>query len=624
VSTTGPDGATGPDGDRHTPHIAWAGGDPRTAAGVGPEVAPPAPDGDPQATAVPPAPADGLRRRVGRRIAALPLGARMVAILCLVLLVGLLVTGITAQTLLRRSLVEQVDSQLETYAQPLLDQATGGGGPWRGDDADRLPSDYYVELLDASGATVGDPIASDTSGAGSPDVPRWTLEQVEAAEHQPFTVESTVGATRWRTVLMPAEQRGQYVFTVAIALPMSGVEQTLAEMRRVLVLTGLAVIALGSAAGWMAVRRSLRPLQEMEATAGAIAAGDLTRRVPPGPPTTEVGRLSSALNTMLGHIERAFSARAASEDRMRRFVADASHELRTPLATIRGYGELYRMGALTTREQVDDTVRRIEESATRMGRLVEDLLALARLDEGRPLRTDEVDLTVVAADALSDLRALDRTRPVRITTVPEGAELGACVVVGDEDRLRQVLANLTGNVVQHTPPGTAVDIAVGHHSPDWAVVEVRDHGPGIAPEHAARVFERFYRVDASRTRESGGAGLGMAIVAAIVEAHHGRVELAETPGGGTTVRVWLPTSGAVPDDQAPAAEPALHESAGRPDRSHPLPDDRASGAPWDAPPAGSPGTPVTPRTAEHAGAERHVPGAADVEHDVVWVEPRGR
>jgi two-component system OmpR family sensor kinase len=200
------------------------------------------------------------------------------------------------------------------------------------------------------------------------------------------------------------------------------------------------------------------------------------------------------------------------------------------------------MGALTSPEQVDDTVRRIEESATRMGRLVEDLLALARLDEGRPLRTDPVDLTVVAADALSDLRALDPSRPVRIAAVPDGAELGACVVLGDEDRLRQVLANLTGNVVQHTPPGTAVEVAVGHHSPGWALLEVRDHGPGIPPEHAARVFERFYRVDASRTRESGGAGLGMAIVAAIVAAHHGRVELAPTPGGGTTVRVWLPTS----------------------------------------------------------------------------------
>ena len=521
--------------------------DPGTPAPTTPTTSPPRPHG-----------------RLGRRLAAVPLGARMVAILCLVLLVGLTATGVTAQTLLRRSLVAQVDEQLETFAQPLLQRAIGTGGrpPWD-DDADRLPTEYYLELLDADGARLGDPVTSDTGGAGTPRVPAWTLAEVEAAAREPFTVASTEGSTRWRTALLPASSRGgQYVFTVAIALPLTGVEQTLDGMRRVLVVTGLAVIALGSVAGWVAVRRSLRPLLEMEATAAAIAAGDLARRVPGRPPSTEVGRLGQALNVMLGHIERAFAERAASEDRMRRFVADASHELRTPLATIRGYSELYRMGALTEPDQVDDTVRRIEESATRMGRLVEDLLHLARLDEGRPPRTDAVDLAVLAADALSDLRALDPGRPVRLTALGPGADLAACPAVGDEDRLRQVLANLTGNVVQHTPPGTPVEIAVGRTgaSPHARVVlEVRDHGPGISPEHAARVFERFYRVDVSRTRGAGGggAGLGMAIVAAIVGAHRGSVRIDPTPGGGTTVRVELPAGPArVPedDDDAPVLD----------------------------------------------------------------------
>ncbi|GAA2726453.1 sensor histidine kinase [Cellulomonas aerilata] len=612
MSTAPPEGAPGDDAGRDAGDVdvrpAGAGPDVRPA-GAGPDAVRPAgagPDGVDHDAPV--------RPTVGERLRAVPLGARMVAILCAVLLVGLTVTGATALTLLRRNLVQQVDEQILTYARPLVRKATGfdSRGPGGGGD-DRLPSDYYVEIVDAAGSTVGEPVRADTSSAGAPRLPDLGRAEVLDRGQHPFTVTSTQGPTDWRAIVLPAEDEfGEYAGAVAIALPLTGVEKTLADMRKAIVLTGLAVIALGSVAGWVAVRRSLRPLQEMEATAGAIAAGDLTRRVPPRPTTTEVGRLSAALNAMLGHIERAFSARAASEDRMRRFVADASHELRTPLATIRGYGELYRMGALTTPQQVDDTVRRIEESATRMGRLVEDLLALARLDEGRPLRTEAVDLTVVAADALSDLRALDRTRSVRITPVPEGAELGACVVVGDEDRLRQVLANLTGNVVQHTPPGTAVEIAVGRHSPGWALVEVRDHGPGIAPEHAARVFERFYRVDASRTRESGGgAGLGMAIVAAIVEAHHGRVELAPTPGGGTTVRVWLPTS-AVPlghgdTDTGPArADAGAAVAPSRGDGGHP-----------------GTGTPIGAAAgAADARSGRPAGGAADVGVEALPVEHR--
>jgi two-component system OmpR family sensor kinase len=247
---------------------------------------------------------------------------------------------------------------------------------------------------------------------------------------------------------------------------------------------------------------------------------------------------------------------------MRRFVADASHELRTPLAAIRGYGELYRMGALTERDQVDDTMRRIEQSATRMGGLVEDLLALARLDERRPLRSDEVDLAVLAADSISDLHALDPERALRLVPLDGTDGLRSGTVVGDERMLRQVLSNLVGNVVAHTPTGSPVEIALGMRDGS-AAIEVRDHGPGIDPEHAARVFERFYRVDASRSRSAagtgtgGGAGLGMAIVAAIVEAHDGGVAIEKTPGGGTTVRVTLPV---VRPDRPPAGP--LHTPPG--------------------------------------------------------------
>jgi two-component system OmpR family sensor kinase len=242
---------------------------------------------------------------------------------------------------------------------------------------------------------------------------------------------------------------------------------------------------------------------------------------------------------------------------MRRFVSDASHELRTPLATIRGYGELYRMGALTTSDQVDDTMRRIEDSASRMGTLVNDLLALARLDEGRPVRKEPVDLTALARDATRDLEALDPSRTVSLVSLtPPGPHdtsptVPDVVVTGDEDRLRQVLANLVGNVVRHTPAGTPAQLAVGL-TDDGArgVVEVRDHGPGVSTEQAQHVFERFYRADSSRNRASGGSGLGLAIVAAIVGAHDGHVAVRDTPGGGLTVRREVPV--VVADRTAPS------------------------------------------------------------------------
>jgi two-component system OmpR family sensor kinase len=384
-----------------------------------------------------------------------------------------------------------------------------------------------------------------------------TDAEVAAQAGTPFTVGSTVSGARWRMVVLPVADRltGQVVGSVAIALPLAGAQDTVHDMIVVLVLSGVVILLVGLVAGGWAVRRSLRPLREIESTAEAIAAGDLSQRVPAAPPHTEVGRLAAALNAMLTQIEQAFAVRTASEARMRRFVADASHELRTPLAAVRGYGELYRMGALTTTEQVDDTMRRIEDSARRMGALVEDLLSLARLDEGRPLDRGPVDLTVLAADAVADLRALDPGRPSRVEPLVAGGRVGGCVVDGDEARLRQVLANLVGNVVQHTPAGTPVEVAVGV-ADGRGVVEVRDHGPGIEPEHAARVFERFYRVDASRGRASGGgAGLGMAIVAAIVDAHAGAVAIAATPGGGTTVRVEVPLWEGAPAGPGAGDEP---------------------------------------------------------------------
>jgi two-component system, OmpR family, sensor kinase len=251
-------------------------------------------------------------------------------------------------------------------------------------------------------------------------------------------------------------------------------------------------------------------------------------------------RLSRALNTMLGQIENAFAQRAASEaaarqseDRMRRFVADASHELRTPLTSIRGFAELTRQRG---GEADPVTMRRIEDEAKRMGVLVDDLLLLARLDQQRPLARQPVDLLALAGDAVADARAIQPDRTVSLEILP-GSE--APVVTGDESRLRQVLGNLLSNALHHTPASAAVTVLVGTSGPD-AVLAVRDTGPGLTGEQKARVFERFYRADSARTRTTGGSGLGLSIVAALAAAHAGTVEVTDTPGGGTTFTVRLP------------------------------------------------------------------------------------
>ncbi len=480
-----------------------------------------------------------------------PLSGRLVAISTVLLLVGLVLAGVTATALLQRTLVGQVDDKLRTEG---IAQVNATSTPWEGSGP---PTDYLgVYVKDGRFGTLFAPRTPVLRERGLPDLPALTVAQARAREGQPFTVSSDTGS-KWRAVAyLGTENSTGETVAIIIALPLEDVSATVRSMIAVLAVSGAVILLLGGLAGWWAVRRSLRPLRQIEHTAAAFAAGDFSQRVPAAPTTTEVGRLGAALNGMLAQIEQAFAARTASEARMRRFVSDASHELRTPLAAIRGYGELYRMGALTTKDQVDDTFGRIEGSATRMGTLVEDLLSLARLDERREARRDPVDLTVVAADAVSDVRALDPTRTTRIVPLTSGGTTGPVVVQGDEAHLRQVVANLVGNVVQHTPAGTPVEIAVGlaqrAPGPDEpagpafpvGVIEVRDHGPGIDPEHAARVFERFYRVDASRGRDSGGSGLGMAIVAAIVTAHHGHVDLTQTPGGGTTVRVELPLLGA--------------------------------------------------------------------------------
>jgi two-component system OmpR family sensor kinase len=304
---------------------------------------------------------------------------------------------------------------------------------------------------------------------------------------------------------------------------------------------GLIVLALIAGVGYLVIRRSLRPLVDVEHTAVAIAGGDLSRRVPDLDPRTEVGRLTRALNAMLGQIEHAFARQReseqnarASEERMRRFVADASHELRTPLTSIRGFAELYRQGAVREPREVTRLLRRVEDEATRMGLLVDDLLLLARLDQERPLSFAPVDLLTVVGDVVHDARAVAPGRTIELTVDDQPP-----IVLGDEPRLHQVVANLVMNAVRHTPPDTTVQVRLSSAA-GRAIVAVVDHGPGLSPQARERVFERFYRMDSSRTRDAGGSGLGLSIVSALVAAHGGNVRVEETAGGGATFVVEMP------------------------------------------------------------------------------------
>ena len=475
---------------------------------------------------------------------------RLVVIVVLAVTVATFAVGSALVVVQRRQLVQQIDAQLlataPTVARDTAADLARSPEPGRSVSvvAD-LPSEYvvvvYVEALDAT-VEVRPAVRS---ADGMPRVPEVTGAEAAARGREPFTVGSREGTGRWQVLSLPTADRGA---SVSVALPLDADDAT-KRLTVVTLIIGSAVVGMAALLGGLAVRRSLRALTAVEHTAVAIARGELSARVPEGGQDTEVGRLTRALNGMLARIEDSIRQRDASQDRMRRFVADASHELRTPLASIRGFAELHRQGAVPP-EEVSPTFARIEAEARRLGVLVEDLLLLAKLDEQRPMQRRDVDLAALALDAGGDVRALDPARRVTVRAL-DGSGVVPVHVVGDPDRLRQVLTNLVGNAVRHTPAGSPVEIAVGPGGPGEAVLEVRDHGPGIPPQERGRVFDRFSRLDASRHRGTGGTGLGLSIVAAVVAGHGGRVEVLDTPGGGATMRVVLPAPAPAPET-APA------------------------------------------------------------------------
>ncbi|MEV7777638.1 HAMP domain-containing sensor histidine kinase [Kitasatospora sp. NPDC088351] len=489
----------------------------------------------------------------------LSLRARLLVLALALVTTGLAVSDTVVLGTVRVQLVERLDEQLQRFGEPLSHRSpsrltwpdakqSAVGGKRTTQYLAALPSQYLVQYLSVDGKVqqvVRQPV-SDTDPA--PQL--GGLDPADTDPDSPFDLPDQRGHRTWRAVVLPLQRQPAPASVFAapaptpaylmVAVSREDIDATVAKLRTSFLAIGGAVLMLIAGLGFFAVRAGLRPLERIEEGAERIASGGLSHRMPELSPGTEVGRLSIALNGMLTQIEAAFAARAESEARMRRFVADASHELRTPLAGIRGFAELYRMGALPTEADVKRTMSRIENEAVRMGTLVEDLLVLARLDEERPLDLAPMDLRTLAADALHDLTALDPTRPVALTGLAGVGAPGPAPVLGDEARLRQVVTNLVGNAVKHTPPGTPVRIGVGTDA-GLCLLEVADSGPGLTEEQAVRVFHRFYRVDASRSRQDGGgAGLGLAIATALTHAHGGTLTLHTTPGAGATFRVELP------------------------------------------------------------------------------------
>ena len=472
----------------------------------------------------------------------------------------------------QRSLIDQIDHRLQTVPGPFFGQGSGsfpgsnapspapggsgngssspgttsGDGTGTGNPFGRRLTELYFVQLAADGTPERDLPPTLRDGDPKPRIDPQTAIAHAVTLGQtvhPFTVgsEGTSGL-RYRVVVVK-DANGTYAL---IGTSMREADATFSRLLWVEVAaTGAVLFVLALVAFWV-IRLCVRPIDEMAATADAIAEGDLSRRIDVVSPRTEAGRLGMALNGMLHQIEGAFSERQESEDRLRRFVADASHELRTPLTSIRGYTELYRSGAITDGPQLVDAMRRIEGESERMGELVDDMLLLARLDQGRPLDSQLVDLDALAADAVADARAVEPDRPISLDVSGPSTE-----VMGDEQRLRQMVGNLLANARQHTPRDAAVDVRVWSED-DQAMLEVADRGPGMAAEDAAHVFERFYRADPSRVRaaEGGivasGAGLGLSIVAAVASAHHGRAWVESAPGAGARFRIELPLAGSDP------------------------------------------------------------------------------
>jgi two-component system, OmpR family, sensor kinase len=531
------------------------------------------------------------------------LRARLIAGLLALVIAAVAAIGVSSVWVLHSYLTSQDDAQLRSVY-----------GIVTSEGLTAVPGEaYQIHGILVGVQQPGTPLGSVGPQSGLPayggsdqalSLPSVPTNELWAIAHsgKPTTVPAQSGSDTWRVIVRPVSYslggNEQVSGTLIIGADLQDINATIGTLTRNVLLIALIIVCILALAIVLVVRASLRPLEDIEETAGEIAAGHLNRRVPERDPRTEIGSLGRSLNIMLSQIETAFhkqeeseAAAHRSEERMRRFVADASHELRTPVTAIRGFAEYYRQrgglvrhwdrdeegaGANGGRHEVgltppdlDRIMQRVEKEAARMGLLVEDLLLLARLDQQRPLARQPVDLLSLAADAVHDARLLAPTRTVDLSVQPGTAFL----IIGDETRLRQVIGNLMSNALTHTPDGTPIEVSVGTGTLDpqagdqtpAVILDVTDHGPGMTQEQARRVFERFYRADQARTRATGGSGLGLAIVRALVAAQGGVVSVRTAEGQGATFRIALPLAPEAlgdPDDADPA-DPADDHEMGR-------------------------------------------------------------
>jgi two-component system OmpR family sensor kinase len=412
----------------------------------------------------------------------------------------------------------------------------------------RLPSDYMIAVLDPEGKTIYRIMASDSEEDDLPNLSILNLAGTAAAAGLPFDLDQHGGLgevtidehNSWRVVAKPFRN---YAATVVVALPNSSNLELLRQYRAIGGGFGFLLLAISGLTIWLTIAQALRPLREVERTAKLVASGDLSQRLIERPGKTEMARLNRSLNSMLDSLEDSVASRNKTVSQMRRFVADASHELRTPLVSVRGYAELYRQGALKNKSDIQEAMGRIEAEAIRMSSLVESLLTLARLDENQKLEAAPIEMVKLVRDIIA--RDVPGNQKISLSLLTlSGAKLPADFSVSaelNEGQIRQVLVNLIENAKRFSPNKGSIEIAIGQKNDNELTLEVIDHGEGIPKQLRDKVFERFYRADNSRNRDTGGTGLGLAIVKEIVTLHKGRIEVRETPGGGATFRIKLPT-----------------------------------------------------------------------------------
>ena len=461
---------------------------------------------------------------------------------------GFIASGVVAQKQIESFLIHQIDDQLINVGSGALPRVNLAGivdddeyqerrgRPEHDDDdvpqtpLDRVPTSTSLTLLDGNGAVVGG-IGGDLNRVSVRDyIAGYTPTEVAEFEGRPFTIKAK--GENFRVLALPLPSN---LGSVAIAQSLSDVDRTLSRLQWLFFLIGFVIVGLIALASRTMIKVGLKPLSDVEDTAEKIAGGDLSARLPDAKPTTEVGRLTTSLNTMLARIEESFTVRKTSEDKLRRFVADASHELRTPLTAIRGFAELHRQGAVAGEEDTKQLLARIEGESLRMGSLVEDLLLLARLDQAREMEHLPVDIAKTTRDAVASAQVAGPEHPISLI-----GDLDELYTLGDQHRIHQVIANLLANARTHTPVGTPITVSIAQSS-DGVRIAVADAGPGLSAEDQKRIFERFYRADSSRVRIEGeGSGLGLSIVDAVMKAHGGTVSVNSEMGKGSTFTLFFP------------------------------------------------------------------------------------